>query len=170
MNQMMGNQGNINNQNMNNFMLNLINQNIQMANQIAINNNILKTLIENPSSFNNINNLFQADNPNISGNNQIAFKNINMNTMNKNLKDLIDSIDFFPGKSNNKCNVYFENPSGLRINMIVPRDVKMSDLIYVFYIKLQMIGYKIKKLDDYIFLFNGYTVSLNEQKNIYEYD
>ena len=40
-------------------MLALIEQNIQMANQIALNNNILKMIIENPQSVSESDNLNQ---------------------------------------------------------------------------------------------------------------
>ena len=169
MNQMMGNEGNINNQNMNNFMLNLIDQNIQMANQIAINNNILKMIIENPSSFNNLNNLFNENNQNLFGNNQIPFINFNINEMNKNSIQFINNVDFFPGKSNNKNNILFENTNGFKTNMIVPIDVKMSELFSAFFRKIKLMGYNVNKLEEFVFLFNGCIISLNEQRTISEY-
>ena len=60
MNNMMNNMNNLNNMMMSNQnnkeqILNLINQNIQMANQIVINNNMIKTMIENSNQQNQFN-------------------------------------------------------------------------------------------------------------------
>ena len=75
---------NINNiDDMNNLIMNLINQNIQMANQIAINNNILKKIMEKRSS---------------------------MNISNNNIKEKINNlepIDFFPGNSTQKKQMFY---------------------------------------------------------------
>ena len=49
----------ISNQKLKSRMLTLIEQNIQMANQIALNNNILKMIIENPQSVSESDNLNQ---------------------------------------------------------------------------------------------------------------
>ena len=81
-NMMMFNNNNIN-QNDKEQLLNLINQNIQMTNQIAINNNLIKNIIEN-SNFSNVN---QQNNK--------FFKEVS-------------NIDFFPGKMGEKINVIFE--------------------------------------------------------------
>ena len=54
----------ISNQNLKSKMLALIEQNIQMANQIALNNNILKMMIENPQSVSESDNLNQVYNQN----------------------------------------------------------------------------------------------------------
>ena len=54
----------ISNQNLKSKMLALIEQNIQMANQIALNNNILKMIIENPQSVSESDNLNQVYNQN----------------------------------------------------------------------------------------------------------
>ena len=54
----------ISNQNLKSRMLTLIEQNIQMANQIALNNNILKMMIENPQSVSESDNLNQVYNQN----------------------------------------------------------------------------------------------------------
>ena len=54
----------ISNQNLKSRMLTLIEQNIQMANQIALNNNILKMIIENPQSVSESDNLNQVYNQN----------------------------------------------------------------------------------------------------------
>ena len=54
----------ISNQNLKSKMFALIEQNIQMANQIALNNNILKMIIENPQSVSESDNLNQVYNQN----------------------------------------------------------------------------------------------------------
>ena len=75
-NNMMFNQNIMNNmeQNKKDLILNLINQNIQLTNQIAINNNMIKEIIDNP--------------------------NFNMENINKknDFYNELYNIDFFPGK------------------------------------------------------------------------
>ena len=137
---------NINNiDDMNNLIMNLINQNIQMANQIAINNNILKKIMEKRSS---------------------------MNISNNNIKEKInnlESIDFFPGNSTEKTNVLFESStSGFCLNMVVPKNVKMEELLLAFIKYLEILGIK-ENLNNLIFLFDAHTIELDEQKTIFEY-
>ena len=69
------------------FIKEIINQNIQMANQISYNNNIINLTINNPLFFQNQNNI------NIQ-NNQIPKSNI------KSTQKKI-FVDYFPGNNNN---------------------------------------------------------------------
>ena len=143
MNQMMLNQDN-NNSNQSELISNLINQNIQMANQIAINNNSMKSMINNFSLGKKIS-----------------------------LLDLTSNINFFPGYEGRKINVIFEGDNLLKINIITPINVKMKDLLAVFHIKLQMLGkdinLQIGDLKDYIFVSNGHIIYLNEEKTVNEF-
>ena len=128
---------NMNNMNQNNINSNqnqeisdLINQNNQMAYQIVMNNNMLTSIMQKSNS------------------NQKSFY------------DMTSNINFFPGCKGLKVNVTFNSPSGIIINVVVPRDAKMKELLIVFYIKLQILGidkkFKINEFKDYMFLFNGH--------------
>ena len=108
--------------------------------------------------------------------NQIAFnENMIKSTMSQktSIYNLTSKIDFFPRYKGKKLNIFFENSSGIKINIITPNDCKMKDLLTIFHIKLQMYGedYKIKIFDlfEYYFLYNGYSISLNEEKTISEF-
>ena len=133
-----------NNSNDNKLIMDLLNQNIQMSNQLAINNNLMKALLQKKNNDNN----------------------------NSNLYDLSGSIDFFPRYKGKKINVIFQSQYG-GINIITPQDCKMKDLLDVFHIKLQMYGkdhqINIDDLQDYLFIFNGHTISLDEERTINEF-
>ena len=145
MNQMIYNQDNTN-YNKKEMIMNLINQNNQMVNQIAINNNMIKSLLENPNSEN----IFEENK----------------------FDDYISNINFFPGYMGKRINVLFEY-NGIQINVIAPEDVKMKELLKIFYIKFQILtrnkNYKVWELYDYIFLFNGCKISFGEEKSLIDY-
>ena len=149
-NNMMLNQNIMNNlgQNKKDLILNLINQNIQLTNQIAINNNMIKEIIDNPN-FN--------------------MENINQKT---DFYNELYKIDFFPGKNGEKINVLFEEEN-TKINVVAPIGVTMKELIEIFYIKFQIDAiYKKKnifKLNDYNFFYKGCKISTNEKKTLKEY-
>ena len=152
MNNMMNNMNDINNmmlsnQNNKEQILNLINQNIQMANQIVINNNMIKTLIEN-SNFGN--------------NNQQSLYNSD-----------IANLDFFPGNTGRKINVIFEYDRFTKLTIIAPIDAKMSELFKAFYIKFQLCAKSENKyignLNEYFFIHNGNSISLDEQRTLKEF-
>ena len=149
MNNMMNNLNDINNmmmpnQNNKEQILNLINQNIQMANQIVINNNMIKTMIEN-SNFGNDNqlSLFNSD---------------------------LANIDLFPGNTGKKINVIFEDDSLTKLAVVAPIDAKMSELLKAFYIKFQFYAkfqHKyIGNLKEYFFIHSGSLISLDEQRTL----
>ena len=159
-NNMMNNFNNMNNMMMNlpndnmnpsvkQQILNLINKNILMTEQISKNNEMIKSMIEN-SDFGNDNN--KTDGP---------------------LKNFLD-IDFFPGYDGQRINVTFDS-SEIKLNMHVPLNVKIKDLIRAFHVTLQIYGkyvfktYNILKIEDYSFIWNGSIVSINEPKTLFEY-
>ena len=137
----------ISNQKLKSRMLTLIEQNIQMANQIALNNNILKMIIENPQSVSESDNLNQVYNQNPGMNEQNSF-------------------------NDNLCNVQFENTgSGKILNVVVSRNMKMADLLHVFFEKFKNSGFNFNKgrLEDYVFLYGGHIISLKEQQTLFNY-
>ena len=134
------------NQNDKEQILNLINQNIQMTNQIAINNNLIKNMIEN-SNFGND------------------------NQQNNKIDEEMGKIDFFPGKKGKKINVIFEWDPTDRINIITPLDITMKELLEGFYIKYQIKAIidnkKIYNLDDFIFIHDTRMISsFDENKTL----
>ena len=160
MNDMMNNFNNINNMMMNlpndnmnpdikQQILNLINQNIQMTELISMNNKMIKAMTEN-SDFGNNNK--EKDVP---------------------LKNFLD-IDFFPEYDGQRVNVIFSHSKGNKINIITPLKAKVKDLINAFHITLQIYGKyimktNILKIKDYIFIWNGSIIPINEQKTLSEY-
>ena len=83
-------------------------------------------------------------------------------------------IDFFPGYSDNRINIIFSDTSGVKINMVVPLEVQMKDLLKLFHIKLQIYGQLIikkyiYKIEEYYFLYKGSIIQLNEQKTISQF-
>ena len=152
MNNMMNNLNDINNMMMNNQnnqeqIINLINQNIQMANQIMINNNMIKTMIEN-SNFGN-------------DNQQSLFNHY------------LANIDLFPGNTGRKINVIFEDDSLTKLIVCTPTDAKMSELLKVFYIKYQLYAKSqhkyIENLNEYFFIHNSRLILLDEHKTLQEF-
>ena len=135
---MMFNQFN-NNLNKDELMINLINQNSQMTNQITINNDMLKSLMQNQM---------------------------------KSKLDLSE-INFFPRYKGKKINIFFEDNTGIKMNITTPNDAEMKDLLAIFHIRLQIYGLenkiKIYELKDYTFLYNSLKISLDEKASIFDY-
>ena len=142
----------VNNQNNMNFndkksILDLINQNIQMANQITMNNQMIKAKIENSNLG-------------------------NMNQSNDSLIELL-YMDLFPLSSGNRINIIFTHTAGWKINIAAPHDITIKELLEAFYIKFQVYA-KIHKiiidnLRDYSFICRGTKIYFDEKKTIYEY-
>jgi len=142
----------LNQQNINytpiNFIKEIINQNIQMANQISINNNIINLTISNPLFFQN---------------------NININLMNNqnlnpNLIPRQEKVDYFPGKNKKRINVNFINPNGTKSNISAPVNVKVKDLLLVYAKKMKM------NPDKFYFLNKGLRLNINEEKDLISFD
>ena len=103
----MNNQDN-SNQNNKEIILDLMDQNIQMANQLSINNNMIKTIFEN--------------------------SNLSDENITKYIYNELYNIDFFPLKSGEKINVIFKDSTGTSITVVAPMDATMRELLEVFYI------------------------------------
>ena len=129
-----------------NFIKNIMNQNIQMANQILFNSNIINLTINNPLLFQNNNNIIEQ-------NNQI-----------QNIIPRGDIVDYFPGNKNRKIDIYFTNPNGSKTFIEVPIDIKIKDLYLIYAKKMEinpnLLGKEIN------FLFNGYKININEDKDL----
>ena len=120
-----------------------------MTNQIAVNNNMIKTIIENSNLGNaNQNNGFVKEYD-------------------------IFNINFFPGKIGEKINIIFYQDSLTQITIVVPSDATVEELLQAFYVKLQIYGKinnkNIYELNHYFFIRNGNMISLNEKRTIHQF-
>ena len=75
----------------------------------------------------------------------------------KGIKLIISNIN---ATNNRKINILFVRSSGERINVIVPENIIIADLLFNFYLRN---GYN----DKLIFLYNGMEVSQNLDKEMY---
>ena len=130
-----------------NFIKNIVNQNIQISNQISYNNNIINSTINNPLLFQNKNNTIGQ-----------------INQIHGILPRNKGEVDYFPGNKNERINILFERPDGFRINIVVPIDIKIKDLILAYAKKMgvnqNLLGKTIS------FLFNGKQININEEKDL----
>ena len=131
------------------FIKNIISQNIQISNQISYNNNIINSTINNPFLFQNKNNIIEMN----SQNNQI-----------KQREEELKYVDYFPENKNERINIMFRNPNDLIINIVVPIDVKIKDLLLVYSKKMGIKQDLLGKI--FYFLYNGQRININEEKDL----
>ena len=142
-----------------------------------MNLNNFGSMPNNQNNNNNLNNntmlmnLLNQNNQmanNIAMNNEMI-KNI-LNSMKNEMEKKFLNIDLFPSDNKeNMMNVIFEGDDGTKINIVSPKDVKMKELLKIFYIKLQIYSLinekSIKKLKDYFFIVRGSIISLDDQRS-----
>ena len=133
------------------FIKEIINQNIQMANQISYNNNIINLTINNPLFFQNQNNLNVM-------NNQIPNSNI--------LRQKKKFVYIFPGNNNRRINICFVSPSD-KFNISAPVNIKVKDLLLASAKEMGISPDLLGK--DIFFLFNGTKIRINEEKDLISY-
>jgi len=135
-----------------NFIKSIINQNIQISNQISYNNNIINSTINNPLLFQKKNNIIEQNNQ------------IHGILPREKEEEKLNIVDYFPGNKNERINIMFSNPDGSVINIIVPIDIKIKDLLSAYAKKMgfnqNLLGKK------FSFLFNGQTININEEKDL----
>ena len=134
--------------------MNLINENIQMQNKIALNNNLINSIM---NQF-----LPQIKNPLINGNNQ-----------NQQLKEVIPRSNnyknfiCFPEKNTKRINIRFSCSTGLCVNCTTPEDITIKDLILCF---ARFLGLRETILGkDIIFIYNACKINVNDEENIIQY-
>jgi hypothetical protein len=138
-----------------NFIKEIINQNIQMANQISFNNNIINLTINNPLFFQNKNNINVM-------NNQIPHLDILPR------QEKIEPFYYFPGNNNIRINVTFENQRGHKSNIATPVNIKVKDLLLTY---AKKIGINPNLLDKkFIFIKDGLIININEEKALISFD
>ena len=156
-----------------NYMMNLMNQNINMKNQMDMNNFILNMKMMNQSKFNNnFNNINQQQNNNLNGINEINFQNNNLNNE-ANLQNSVfgrikennkEYNDPFPGYKGRRINCTFLTPEGTRINIPAPENIKVKELFLKF---INRVGLDEKVLENKIFfIFNGLKINSNDDRII----
>ena len=179
MNQMINNINNVNNQMNNN---NKNNNNVYDFNEIFKNINFNLNIINNNlnniiNSFNNINSLLSMKidyyysttfnsikniiNQNMQITNQIYLNNNNIKSM---INKKLEYVDYFSGNNNRRINIGFDKPNSFWINIIVPIDIKVKDLLLTYAKKVEIDQNLLGR--DIYFLFNGYKININEDKDL----
>ena len=133
-----------------------------------MNSNNFVTMQINQNNNNNLNNnemLMNLLNQNIQMTNNLVMNNEMIKNMLNNMKNEMEkkllNMDFFPGDDRiNKMSVIFKSSEGNSIFTVIdPINIKIKELLKIFYIKYQIIGaireQQIKKLNEFIFLFNN---------------
>jgi len=176
MNQMINNINNINNQmnknnnkyeydhhklfNNINFNLNIINNNLN--NIINCLNNINSLLLMKIDYYSiTINSIKNFIKQNIQIENQIYLNN---NTIKSMINKKLEYVDYFPGNNNRRINIGFDKPNSLCINIIVPINIKVKDLLLTYANKMEINQNLLGK--DIYFLYNGYKLNINEDKDL----
>ena len=156
-----------------------LNNNFNFYNSFGINNNMNMNMFNLMMSY-----LFMQYNPN----NQTFFNNINNNAnkmsfINPNNEERTSknpnvfrgllprektTVDYnpFPENGGEKVNIFFQAPSGHKINMLVPDNIKMKDVLVKYVLKVgldpNVIGESI------YFLYGGNRIKKNEKKTVRE--
>ena len=98
-----------------NFIKEIINQNILMANQISYNSNIINLTINNPQFFKNNNNINAV-------NNQMPNSNLIQ-------RRKIHYVNLFPENKNIRINILFQTQKGYQFNIAAPVHIRVKDLL-----------------------------------------
>ena len=136
----------------NEIIVKLLDKNNKLSNQIEKNNNTIKNIIANPN--------FEVDN---SYEDMLDQKNY--------IYKIINEIDFFPNYKGEKIIIFFNKDSdNFNIQMNIPKDTPIKEVLKAFYIKLQIFGKvnskKIYEFKQYFFLFNGTKLRFDENKTL----
>ena len=155
-----------------NYMMNLMNQNINMKNQMDMNNFILNMMMNQSKFNNNFNNIYQQQNYNLNGINEINFQNNNLNNE-ANLQNSVfgrikkNNKEYnapFPGYKGRRINCTFLTPKGAKINIAAPENIKVKELFLKF---INRVGLDEKVLGNKIFfIIDGQTININKDRII----
>ena len=166
-NMQMNNMYNINNQMNNN------NNNIQWKNNLnntmnnnMLNNNYLDYLNNTWKLYLMFNEMNKANTQKAS--NKIKFINFNSpNNINRLMvrQNSSPNYDDFPGYTGKRFNIVFHTPSGVRINIQCPVNVKLKDLFLKFYSRLGL-GQDVINSNSIFFLYNGSKLNNDENRTI----
>ena len=144
------------------IIMHLMNQNAFMQNQIEMNNQLIFKLFQENQNPNI--DLFQNNNQNLQGINNFNLQN-NLNNNNSNEANIIDD---FPEYFGERINISFESSAGLKVIMHPPENIKIAELLSKFMKKMKLNEDLIDK--KIFFLFNGYRLKKNEERNLSELD
>ena len=105
----------------NEIIVKLLDKNNKLSNQIEKNNNTIKNIIANPN--------LEVDN---SYEDMLDQKN--------DIYKIINEIDFFPNYKGEKIIIFFNSndANNFRIQMNIPKDTPIKEVLKAFYIKLQI--------------------------------
>ena len=153
-------------------------------NGMGINNNM--TQMPMNQNFNYYNNMGINTSMNMNMFNLMMFylqQNMNQNNNNNNTNRIIpvmpdgnlsksqalprkknEFFDPYPGTSGEKMNLFFETPAGHKVNMLVPADAKMKDILVQYVLKLNL-GPDVIENSIY-FLYGGKKIKKNENRTV----
>ncbi len=156
---------------LNNSFLNL---NPNLSNSMALNNNMnmfnfmmyyLQFMAQNKNNFNNMTFVNTNQNDRIFNNNNNSNNNNNMTGILPR-NNRTDQTSPFIGYSGEIVNLFFQASTGYKLNMLVPNDVKMKDILVQYVLK---IGLGPDVIDQGIyFLCNGNKIKKNENRTLRE--
>ena len=165
----------MNNMNNNMMMNNQMNPNgFNYFNMMGMNNNmnmnmfnLMMFYLQQTQNFQNtmnngINNQFNYNNTN-------RIIPINTNMSKSQVLPRVKKTEFcdpYPGSTGEKINLFFETPSGHKINMLVPIDAKMKDIL-VQYVTRVNLGPNVIDKSIY-FLYGGKKIKKNEEKTVWQ--
>ena len=170
---LMNNFVNPNNPNFNNYFFNNmgINNNMNM-NMFNVMMNYLQQYWMMQNNMNNMNNTQNFMNNSFNKMTIIPNESINKGSQTQKFsKSFLPKINtqfqpLYPGCTGELINIFFQTPTGHKINMLTPCDAKIKDLLVQYVLK---IGLGPNVIDEAIyFLYGGGKLKKNEKKTLYE--
>ena len=148
-----------------------------LSNSMALNNNMnmfnfmmyyLKFMAQNNNNFNRMTFVNTNQNNGIYNNNNSNSNSYSNNNMTGILprNNRTDQISPFIGYSGEIVNLFFQASTGYKINMLVPNDVKLKDVLVQYILKIGLGPDVIDK--DIYFLCNGNKIKKNENMTLRE--
>ena len=163
----MGNMGNNNMGNMGNMGNNF------MGNNNMNNNNMMKMMMNMCNNPNNINfmnnNNYQNIQPMVNGGNFFV-SSVNNNAPTESVLKINQEQQFDPFENwplDGRINFIFDISNGRRINMAVPKDITIAQLLDGFFKKMSILSPLLRR--NIFFLFNGTNLKQNSQKLLTEF-
>ena len=164
------NKANINNNNNNR----INNNNIQWnnlnntMNENMLNNNYLNYLNNTWKLYQMFNQMNKANSQIIS--NKMKFINNNKQTNSNRFifkQNSKSDYDYFPGYSGKRFNIIFTIPTGSKMNILCPPNVKVKELLQIFIARLGL-GQDAIFNNSIFFLYNGYKLNYDDNRTIVE--
>ena len=176
--------------NMNNSMMNqlmMMNNNYNLFNNMGMNGNMNMNMfnlmmyylmMQNYNNQNNINNNNNYNQTSINNNNANRLSTVIPSQEERTMSNPrvfggilprgkgIYNFNAFPEKGGNKINIFFQAPTGHKINMLVPDTSRMKDVLEKYVLR---IGLGPEVIDNAVyFLYGGNKIKKNEKRTIRE--